>query len=148
MSDAIRARLGGVLVATIVLAGATLAARHQDGLEPLARSLEADPPEWNIHTTSCGGTLHREDAIETNACFDDIWRNERVCMEAGDLIGAWSGDCVNQADDDHCFREEFRAQLEAWEAGKSYEEIRNVSPTGVAFVRATSVRRPLVGTVY
>jgi hypothetical protein len=86
-------------------------------------------------------------AYQPSSVDEDCCRSDICCF----CYEGWPelpNACFNQHDDDHCYREQYRAQLEAWEARKSYDEIRTVSPTGVAFVRATPVRRPPGGIVY
>ncbi len=49
--------------------------------------------------------------------------------------------CFGRSDQEACYRELYRAQVEAYETNQSYDEVRAVSPTGVAFVAPTRVYR-------
>lgn len=110
-SDAQRPRLGGVTLTTIVLAAAAVyGAIRAD----LVRSLEARVIDWHDQSSS---------------------RFRRPChVGLPDYVG-----CFGRADQDACYRELYRARVEANEANQSYDEIRAVSPTGVAFVAPTRV---------
>ena len=66
------------------------------------------------------------------------------CLSAGDdpPLDDWRPpSCVDRKNDDHCFREMCRAQLEALEANTWYDEVQAVSPTGASFVPRTTVRK-------
>ena len=51
--------------------------------------------------------------------------------------------CVGRKQDDHCFRDMYRAQLEALEANTWYDEVQSISPTGASFTKPTLVRSSL-----
>jgi len=141
MGDAVRARTHVVTLATIALATATFSARHLSlHREPLAiaTSLNDDP-------SVCADGFHAD--LVQRRCMD------YECLGADhwawyDVTCRPPQSCVDREDDDHCFRALYRAQLEALEANRSYDELEAISPTGASFATPTVVRRPLGGTTY
>jgi hypothetical protein len=107
-------------LATIVLVATTVYVSKE---VQLAKSFEARASEWSDSNHWC----------MSHGC-------EFACFDASVADGEPSRMCVDQPDDDHCYRELFRAQVEAYDSNRLYDELVAVSPTGVAFVEPTRVR--------
>src|SRR5687767_15019504 len=104
--DAVRMRSATATLSTIVLAAATVYASKS---EHLAKSFDAQPHEW-VDRTQCG-SYWPDDSYEAR-------------VEAMELSAGWdSRDCVSRDDDDACFRELYRAQLEALDGNRLYADV-------------------------
>jgi hypothetical protein len=115
--DAQRPRLDGVTLTSVVLAAAAVyGAIRAD----LVKSFEARASDWHDYLA-----WRRGDGL-IGPCFS----------APPDYVG-----CFGRPDQEACYRELYRAQVEAYETNQSYDEVRAVSPTGVAFVAPTRVYR-------
>jgi hypothetical protein len=116
-------------VAASVLLAAAMLYEHRESL--LVSSYEVRPEQWQTTTvtTACGLGVPVASALD----------EERAGAEA--LIWRWSEERGCGAyESTACRSDRLRAQLEALEANRSYDEVLATSPTGVAFVAPTRVR--------
>lgn len=104
-----------------------LTRRHLRGVMLVAAALAA----MTLYLTRERRSLARDFANRV----DDMTMREICCWCMVD-----PPTCFDRSNDDACYRELYRVQIEAWEANRLTFEIKRNSPTGVAFVRPTRVR--------
>jgi hypothetical protein len=128
-----------MILATFVVAASAITAR-QYWDQPAKH-------EPTIEDSLRDGTYHYEPPRHHMGCMHDT--PVAIVDEPLYVEPDWGPPtCVGRKQDDHCFRDLYRAQLEAYEANSSYDDMRDISPTGASFALRTVVRRSASDTSY
>jgi len=114
----------GVILAAFVIAASVITIRLYKNQPPKPAHVVAVEPDLRDFSDWRGPPRYRCSWAPDEPLVDD-WRPPS---------------CVGRKNDDHCFRDLYRAQLEALEANTWYDEVQAVSPTGASFARRTVVR--------